>query len=141
MSSRLQSLVDEFSSLPPELRVEALVDYAGRVPPLPARYAEHPELLERVEECQTPFFLATEVDDEDRVHLYFDCPPQAPTQRAFAGILAAALENAASDDVLALPDDLPQRMGLGEAISMLRLQGFHAIVARLKQQVRGTKAV
>lgn len=136
---RLQAIVDEFVSLPPDLRVEALVDYSAKVPPLPARYADHPELLERVEECQTPFFLSAEIDDDDRVHLHFDCPPHAPTQRAFAGILAAALEGATSEEVLAIPQDLPQRLGLGEAISMLRLRGFHAIVARLKQQVRAAR--
>ena len=43
---------------------------------------------------------------------YFDCPPEAPTTRAFAGILAEGLDGATADEVLAVPGDLYQRMGL-----------------------------
>jgi cysteine desulfuration protein SufE len=38
--------------------------------------------------------------------------------------------------VLAVPDDLYQRMGLAQAISPLRVRGGNAILARLKRQVR-----
>lgn len=132
---RLQEVIDEFAAVPPELRVEVLVEYAGRVPDLPERFTGS-AALERVEECQTPFFLTTEVGDDDRVRLWFDCPPHAPTQRAFAGILHAGLDGATVEEILAVPQDLPDRLGLAEAISALRLRGFHAILARLQRQVR-----
>ena len=35
LPGRLQEIVDEFAGLPPELRLEALLDYSRRVPPLP----------------------------------------------------------------------------------------------------------
>ncbi len=136
----LEAIAEDFNAMPKELRIEALVDYSSRVPPLPERYAADPTLLEQVEECQTPFFLAAEIDGEGRVRLHFDCPPQAPTQRAFAGILAEGLEGASPAEVLAVPQDLPSRLGLGDAISMLRLQGFHAIIARLQRQVQLAEA-
>jgi cysteine desulfuration protein SufE len=132
----LQRIVDLFAGAPKDLRVQALLEYSRKVPPLPERYAEHPELLEQVPECQTPFFLATEVDEDNRVALHFQVPAEAPTTRGFAGILHAGLNGAAAEDILATPDDFYLKMGLGEAISTLRLRGMGSILWRLKRQVR-----
>jgi cysteine desulfuration protein SufE len=92
--------------------------------------------MEQVVECQTPFFLATEVDADRRVHVFFDCPREAPTTRGFAGLLHAGLDGATVEEVLDTPDDFYTRMGLAEAISSLRLRGMGAILGRLKRQVR-----
>ena len=132
----LQEVVDSFRDAPQSLLLELLLEYADAVPPLPAHLADHPELLERVPECQTPFFLRVEVDPADRTTLWFDCPPESPTTRAFAGILAAGLSGAKADDVLAVPDDFYIALGLGDVISPLRLRGMAAILGRLKRQVR-----
>ena len=132
----LQRIVDLFASAPKDLRVQALLEYSRKVPPLPERYADHPELLEPVPECQTPFFLASELDDDERVSLHFQVPAESPTTRGFAGILHSGLDGARAEDVLATPNDFYVKMGLGEAISALRLRGMGAILARLKRQVR-----
>jgi len=136
LPAALQEVVDGFREAPRTLVLELLLEYADAVPPLPPHLAGHPELLERVPECQTPFFLRVEVADDDRTTLWFDCPPEAPTTRAFAGILAAGLSGATVDEVLAVPDDFYLAMGLGEVISPLRLRGMAAILGRLKRQVR-----
>jgi cysteine desulfuration protein SufE len=135
LPERLARVVDDFASAPMELRIELLVEHASSLPPLPARFADRPERMERVVECQTPFFLATEVDAEGRVAMFFDCPPEAPTTRGFAGILLAGLDGVPVEEVLAVPDDFHHRMGLAEAISPLRLRGMDAILARLKRQL------
>lgn len=132
----LQRIVDLFAGAPKDLRVQALLEYSRKVPPLPPELAEHHDELERVEECQTPFFLATELTDEDRVEIYFDVPAESPTTRGFAGILYEGLNGAPAEDVLETPNDFYVKMGLGEAISSLRLRGMGAILARLKRQVR-----
>ena len=132
----LQRIVDLFGSAPKDLRLQALLEYSRKVPPLPERYADHPELLEQVPECQTPFFLATEVDDDQRVSLHFQVPPEAPTTRGFAGILYSGLNGATAEEILETPDDFYMKMGLGEAISSLRLRGMGAILGRLKRQVK-----
>jgi cysteine desulfuration protein SufE len=38
--------------------------------------------------------------------------------------------------VLALPDDVPERLGIGSAVSPLRLRGMTGMLARIKRQVR-----
>lgn len=134
--AKLQRIVDLFAGAPKELRLQALLEYSRKVPALPPELEAHKDSMERVPECQTAFFLAAEVDEDDRVHLHFDCPPEAPTTRGFAGILSAGLEGASREDVLSVPDDFYDRMGLGEVISHQRLRGMSAILARLKRQVR-----
>ncbi len=136
LPEQLREIVDEFAELPPELRLEALLDYSRRVPPLPPRLAEHRESMEQVPECQTPFFLATEVDGGDRVTIHFDAPPEAPTTRGFAGILSEGLNGATAAEVLAVPNGFYTSLGLDQVISPLRLRGISAILARLKRQVR-----
>lgn len=131
----LQRIVDLFAGAPKDLRVQALLEYSRKVPPLPPELAEHPERLEKVPECQTPFFLATELDEDDRVRLHFDVPAESPTTRGFAGILYSGLDGATSNEVLETPNDFYLKMGLGEAISSLRLRGMGSILARLKRQV------
>ncbi|CAN5856246.1 SufE family protein [soil metagenome] len=134
LPGRLDEIVDEFRDAPDELRIELLLEFAESLPPLPP-HLDSSE-MEQVVECQTPFFLHAEVADNDhRVQIWFDCPPEAPTTRAFAGILADGLADATVDDVLAVPDDLAERMGLGQTISPLRLRGMHAIVFRLRRRV------
>lgn len=132
---RLQEIVELFASAPREMRVQALLDFSGRVPPLPPRFHDDRDLLEQVHECQTPFFLASEVDESGAVHMWFDCPPEAPTVRGFAGILHAGLDGETARAVLGVPPDFYRGMGLSEVVSVLRLRGMGAILSRLKGQV------
>jgi cysteine desulfuration protein SufE len=132
----LTELVDDFASVEPADRLQLLLELSDELPPLPPRYAERAEAMEQVHECQTPLFLAVEVDAQDVVHLFFDAPPEAPTTRGFAGILQTGLDGLPAAEVLAVPDDVPFRFGLGEAVSPLRLRGMVAMLARIKRQVR-----
>jgi cysteine desulfuration protein SufE len=131
---RLQQIVDVMRSSPKEFRIDALLDFSRRVPALPEGMSSAE--LEQVKECQTPFFLASRVDEDHKVHMFFDAPPESPTVRGFAGILLAGLDGAPVDDVLAVPDDFFYDMGLEEVVSPLRLRGMGMILARLKRQVR-----
>jgi cysteine desulfuration protein SufE len=135
MPTRLTEIIDEFSSAPRDVVLEMLLEYVDAVPPLPPEMAGH-EGMEQVPECQTPFFLQAQVRPDNRVDVWFDCPPEAPTTRAFAGILAEGLSKATAEEVLAVPGDLYQRMGLAAAISPLRVRGGSAILGRLQRQVR-----
>jgi cysteine desulfuration protein SufE len=135
MPPKLAEIVEEFASAPRDVVLEMLLEYSDAVPALPEELAGHAG-MEQVPECQTPFFLHASVASDGTVATSFDCPPEAPTTRAFAGILAEGLAGATVAEVLAVPDDLYQRMGLAQVISPLRVRGGTAILARLKRQVR-----
>lgn len=139
LPGRLAAIVDEFAALDRELRLEALLQYAQAVPEMPAGYADQPQRLERVHECQTPFFAAVELDG-DLVRLHFDAPRESPTTRGFAGILHAGLDGATADEVLSVSGDLPMRLGLNAALSPLRARGITAILAVIQRQVRAQLA-
>ena len=132
---KLQNVISTFKSAPKALRLQMLLEYSKKVPPLPESLEGRRDAMERVHECQTPFFVATEFPD-DRVLFHFDAPPEAPTTRGFAGILSEGLSGLPAEDILDTPDDFYTQMGLGEVISPLRLRGMSAIMGRLKRQVR-----
>lgn len=132
----LQQIVEQFAAAPPQVKLQALLDYSRRVPPLPPELAGRPDLLEKVDECQAPFFLKAEVAPNGSVTMYFDAPAEAPTTRGYAGILAEGLSDATADEILAMPSDFYMGLGLAEVVTPLRLRGMEAIIFRLKRQVR-----
>jgi cysteine desulfuration protein SufE len=132
----MAEIVDLFSTSPPRDRLELLLEYSQQVPPLPQRLRDHPERLEPVPECQSPLFVAAEVDDDRHVHIHVDVPPEAPTTRGFAGIMHAGLDGLPADAVLAVPPDVTSRLALAEVVSPLRLRGANALLARIQRQVR-----
>jgi cysteine desulfuration protein SufE len=140
LNPRLQEIAEDFSAVPGTQRLQLLLEFSEELPALPARYAEHQDLLERVPECQSPLFLAVEVDDDGIVHLFFNAPPEAPTTRGFAGILHAGLDGLSADEVLATPGEFSSQLGLQDLVSPLRLRGLAAMLARIKRQIRDRQA-
>ena len=133
MRAELQEIIDEFAESPKNLRLAILLDFANNLPAVPDTVDR--DALEQVHECQTPFFVAVEVDPDRRVTLHFDAPPEAPTTRGYAGVLHAGLSGGTVDEVLDTPADFFVGMGLSELISPLRLRGMGAILGRVKRQV------
>lgn len=139
MPAKLAEVITDFNELGVPDRLQLLLEFSDGLPELPSRYADHPELLEPVPECQSPIFLIAEVDGPDpdaTVRLHFSAPPEAPTTRGFAGILHEGLDGATAAEVLAVPMDVSDRLGLGEAVSPLRLRGMAGMLGRIKRQVR-----
>jgi cysteine desulfuration protein SufE len=132
----LLDIRDGFHELTGNDRLTYLLEFANELPELPQRYADHPELLERVEECQSPVYIFVEVDDHATVHVVATAPREAPTTRGFASILVQGLSSLSVDEVLNTPDDFPGTLGLNELISPLRVRGMTGMLARIKRQVR-----
>ncbi len=132
----LSQIREDFLELEQRERLLLLLEFANELPALPPRYADHPDLLEQVVECQSPVFIFVEVDDAHRVHLHATAPKEAPTTRGFASILAQGLDGLSVEEVLAVPDDFPNSIGLTEAVSPLRIRGMTAMLARTKRQIR-----
>ena len=138
----LAELVDEFAEVGPRDKLQLLLELSQELPALPDRYTDAAESMEQVPECQSPLFLAVEVEPagERRVHLFFSAPPEAPTTRGFASILRTGLDGEPAAEVLAVPDDFYLALGLGQAVSPLRLRGMVAMLARIKNRVRAATA-
>lgn len=136
LPEQLAAIQDDFLGLELKTRLQLLLEFSNELPDLPARYADHPDLLERVVECQSPVFIFVEVDADTTVHMYATAPKEAPTTRGFASILAQGLSGLSAEQVLAVPDDYPNTIGLTEAVSPLRIRGMTGMLARVKRQIR-----
>jgi cysteine desulfuration protein SufE len=135
LPATLAEIRDDFLALEQRERLEMLLEFANELPELPPRYSEHPDLMERVEECQSPVFIFVEVED-GVVHLSATAPREAPTTRGFASILVQGIDGLTVDEVLGIPDDFPNTIGLTEAVSLLRIRGMTAMLGRTKRQLR-----
>lgn len=133
---RLADIREEFLALGTRDRLQLLLEFSQELPELPERYRDHPDLLERVEECQSPVFIFVDVEGDGVVHLHATAPPEAPTTRGFASILVQGLAGLTAQEVLEVPDDYPNTIGLTEAVSPLRIRGMTGILARTKRQIR-----
>ena len=131
----LDTLIPRFQAADRTTRLETLLDYSRKLPPLPERYQKEKERGEhRVNECQTPVFLWVEVED-GKVHIHADVPPESPTVRGFISLLAKSLDGAGPAEVARVPDDLLDQLRLSETLGMNRTQGLTAILYRIKRSV------
>lgn len=136
LAEPLRQIRDDFLALEQRDRLQLLLEFSNDLPELPERYTDHPDLFERVEECQSPVYIFVEIDDDSTVTMFATAPAEAPTTRGFASILAHGLGGLTVDEVLAVPDDYPQMLGLTEAVSPLRIRGMTALLGRAKRQIR-----
>lgn len=132
----LAQIRDDFLDLPESERLQLLLEFSGELPAVPARFDGHPELRERVAECQSPVYIIVEVDPDGRVAMHATAPAEAPTTRGFASILAQGITGLSAEQVLGIPDDFPQSIGLTRAVSPLRIAGMTGMLMRVKRQVR-----
>jgi cysteine desulfuration protein SufE len=133
---QLEQIKVDFHELELRDRLQLLLEFSNELPDLPERYAAHPDLMERVEECQSPVFMFVELDEHDVVHLFATAPRESPTTRGFASILVQGLAGLTAEQVLEIPDDFPSDLGLTEAVSPLRVRGMTAMLGRTKRQIR-----
>lgn len=131
----LADIRDGFLETPEADRLLLLLEYSDELPPVSDEVASHPEMCERVAECQSPVYIYVEVND-DIVTMHATAPVEAPTTRGFASILVQGITGLTSDEVLAIPDDYPQSIGLTKAVSPLRIGGMTGMLMRAKKQVR-----
>ena len=132
----LAEIRDDFLALPEPERLQLLLEFSQELPPVPAEFSDHPEMTERVAECQSPVYILIEVDEAGIVTMHATAPAEAPTTRGFASILAQGISGLTADEVLGIPDDFPRSIGLTRAVSPLRIAGMSGMLLRAKRQVR-----
>ena len=133
MLDTLDKTIRRFQSSDKQTRLELLLDYSKKLPPLPERYhAARDEGLNRVPECQSPVWLFLDRENGGVV-LHAEAPREAPTVRGFVSLLARGIRGASPSDVAELPGDLLDQLGLSEALGMTRMHGLTAMIGRLKR--------
>lgn len=130
----LAEIRDAFLELPEAERLQLLLEFSNELPAVSDEVASHPEMYERVAECQSPVYIHVDVQD-DVVTMHATAPPEAPTTRGFASILVQGITGLSADEVIAIPDDYPQSIGLTRAVSPLRIAGMTGMLLRVKRQV------
>jgi cysteine desulfuration protein SufE len=131
----LETIAEPFQMVDNDMRLELLLEYAEKLPPLPAEYHELRDAgLNMVHECQSPVFLQVEVED-GTVQLYADVPREAPTARAFVSIMREAFHGARPEEVAEAPPDVLRLLGLSGLLGMQRTRGLSAIYQRIKNEV------
>lgn len=128
---RLQEIIEDFSWCEGREKLELLLEYSEKMPPLPD-WLDKEINMEQVHECMTPVFVHAE-KDEAGLHFYFDVPPESPTVRGYAAILGEGLDGTQPEDVLHLSPTFYQDMGLHKVLTTQRLNGIGAILAYLKR--------
>ncbi|HEU4830407.1 MAG TPA: SufE family protein [Gemmatimonadales bacterium] len=138
--ARLETIIRRFQQADRDTRLETLLDYARKLPPLPERLVEARAAgLNRVHECQTPVYLWVDAGEgpEDIVEIHADVPRESPTVRGFLSLLIQGLQGMTRAEVAALPGDLLDQLRLTETIGMNRTQGLSAIVTRIRRAAGG----
>lgn len=131
--SRLDDIAAAFTSVETSTRMELLLDYARKLPALPARLrGERDAGRHRVPECMTPAHLWLEEED-GRLRMYVDVAAEAPTVAGILAILVAAYDGAPLADAAHAPADLLERLGLAGVMRMNRVVGLSAILGRIRQ--------
>lgn len=137
-AERLQEIVLAFASVDESERLALLLEFGERpgADALPA--APDSDAWERVSECQTPVYVLVG-GMSDAVSLRIAVPSTAPTTRAFAAMLVAAVDGSDPSGVEAVPEDLPRTLGLERWVSPLRLAGMSGMIRRMKRQARAAR--
>lgn len=134
MTAALEEIIAEMREADRQERIELLIDYAKNLAPLPERLVTLKDASHRVEECQSPVFLFIDLDGP-KVEVHADAPIEAPTVRGFVSLLVDGLDGATVEQVLGVPNDLIEQIGLPEILGMLRVRGLHGVLNRLKAEV------
>ncbi len=129
---RLQAIIDDFRESDRQEKLQLLLEYADRMPELPAWLRDQHDTMHNIPECMTPVFVFVE-EREGKLHFVFDVPPESPTIRGYAALLADGLDGLPAQDILQLPADFFYQMGLQQALSPQRLNGISAILAHMKR--------
>lgn len=130
---RLAEILDLFNSVDEEMRLELLLDYSKKLPPIPDRLAEQRDAgMNRVPECMTPVFLWIE-GEPGELHIHVDVAEEAPTVKGILGVIVTAFDGGTAEELQEIPLDLVNRLGLGGQIRMNRAMGVSAIINRVRR--------
>lgn len=121
-----------FRAMGREEKMQALLQYARKLEPVPERFRELDRAPFTVPECQTRVDIFPEMRG-GRLHFYADLDPRkSPTIAAFLAILFSAVNDQPPATTLAIPADFVRQVMEGIGLAA-RESGLGAILQRLKR--------
>jgi cysteine desulfuration protein SufE len=136
----IAKVLARFQALGREEKMQALVGYAKKLEPVPARYADVDRAAYTVPECQTRVDLFPERRDDGTLHFYADVNArQSPTIAAVLAITFQAVNDQPPAVTLALPSDYVRQLMEGVGLHT-REVGLQAMVQRLKRHAAQMQA-
>ena len=134
MPPSIEKILRRFATLSPDMTRQALVQYAGRLPPLPERFQGVDLEQYRVHECQTPVAIFPEFTD-GRMYFHADLPRESAALRALLAMIFETVNGQPPETVLAIPPDFVRQV-MGSIGLQAREAGLNAMVERLKRHAR-----
>jgi cysteine desulfuration protein SufE len=136
----IAKVLARFQALGREEKMQALVGYAKKLEPVPARYADVDRAAYTVPECQTRVDLFPERRDDGTLHFYADVNArQSPTIAAVLAITFQAVNDQPPAVTLALPSDYVRQLMEGVGLHT-REVGLQAMVQRLQRHAAQMQA-
>ena len=134
-------VLDRFARLGREEKMQALVSYARKLEPVPARLAALDRAEFTVPECQTRVDLFAELEPGGGLHFYADVDPrQSPTIAAVLAIVFSAVNGQPPATTLAIPPDFVRRLMEGIGLAA-REVGLNAMVQRLRRHAAAAQGM
>lgn len=130
----IDRILRRFATLTPDMTRQALVQYANKLPPLPAHLAGVDLEKYRVHECQTPVAIFPEFTD-GKMYYHAEVPRESAAIRALLAMIFDAVNGQPPETVLAIPPDFVRQV-MGKIGLSAREAGLTAMVDRLKRAAR-----
>ena len=127
-----QAIVSEFQAADKDEKLQLLMSFATHLHALPERYQGQHNPASQVRECMTPVYVYAELQ-ASHLAFFFDVPPESSTISGYAAILAVLLENLTPTQVLQIPPDCYELLGLREILSPQRVRGIIGIFSRVRK--------
>ena len=142
LPARLAETREDFLALGVKDRLQLLLEFSNELPELPERYRDHPDLLEKVEECQSPVYIFVEVVD-GRVHLHATAPAEAVPRKVSgaATTRTGIVSPSVNRPVVLLSNRGPVSFTVQPDGSLQGRRGAGGLVSGLAPLVEGTDAV
>lgn len=132
LPQRLQEIVEDFSLCEGQEKLEYLLEFAEKLPPLPDWVDTSAANMDQVHECVSPVFIYPEWQD-GKIFFHFDIPQEAPTVRGYASLLQEGIGWTTPEEIQKIPLEFYLGMGLQKVLTGQRLNGVTAVLAHMKQ--------
>ncbi|MCO5553022.1 hypothetical protein L7F22_006542 [Adiantum nelumboides] len=120
LPSKLADIVKLFQLVPePRAKYEQLLHYGKKLKPLPKEFQT---LENKVQGCVSQVWVRASIDKEKCV--YFEAESDSMLTKGLAALLVEGLSGAPAADILRIPPDFIQMLGLNQSLTPSRSNGF-----------------